>query len=40
MAEKLTIDHMSVEMDVLWGRLKELEMTLSKKLDTTIKTDI
>ena len=38
MAEKLTIDHMSVEMDVLWGRLKELELTLSKKLDSTIKT--
>ena len=37
MAEKLTIDHMSVEMDVLWGRLKELELTLSKKLDSTIK---
>jgi hypothetical protein len=37
MAEKLTIDHMSVEMDVLWGRLKELELTLSKKLDTTVK---
>jgi len=37
MADKLTIDHMSVEMDVLWGRLKELELTLSKKLDTTIK---
>ena len=38
MGEKLTIDHMSVEMDVLWGRLKELELTLSKKLDSTIKT--
>jgi hypothetical protein len=37
MAEKLTMNHMSVEMDVLWGRLKELEMTLSKKLDTTVK---
>ena len=37
MGEKLTIDHMSVEMDVLWGRLKELELTLSEKLDTTIK---
>ncbi len=37
MAEKMTINHMSVEMDVLWGRLKELEMTLSKKLDTTVK---
>ncbi|MCK5307225.1 MAG: hypothetical protein KAJ73_01310, partial [Zetaproteobacteria bacterium] len=37
MADKLTIDHMSVEMDVLWGRLKELELTLSKKLDTTIR---
>ena len=37
MAEKLTIDHMSVEMDVLWGRLKELELTLSKKLDTTVR---
>ena len=38
MAEKMTINHMSVEMDVLWGRLKELEMTLSKKLDTTVKS--
>ena len=38
MAEKLTINHMSVEMDVLWGRLKELELTLSKKLDSTVKT--
>lgn len=37
MAEKLTLNHMSVEMDVLWGRLKELELTLSKKLDTTVK---
>jgi hypothetical protein len=38
MAEKLTVDHVSVEMDVLWGRLKELELALSKKLDTTIKS--
>ena len=37
MAEKLTLNHMSVEMDVLWGRLKELELTFSKKLDTTVK---
>lgn len=37
MAEKLSTDHMSVEMDVLWGRLRELELALSKKLDTTIK---
>jgi hypothetical protein len=37
MAEKLTINHMSVEMDVLWGRLKELELSLSKKLDFTVK---
>ena len=37
MAEKLTLNHMSVEMDVLWGRLKELELSLSKKLDTTVK---
>ena len=37
MAEKLSINHMSVEMDVLWGRLKELELTLSKKLDSTVK---
>ena len=37
MAEKLTVDHMAVEMDVLWGRLKELELKLSEKLDTTIK---
>ena len=37
MAEKLSINHMSVEMDVLWGRLKELELTLSRKLDTTVK---
>lgn len=37
MAEKLSVDHMAVEMDVLWGRLKELELRLSKKLDTTIK---
>ena len=37
MAEKLGTDHMSVEMDVLWGRLKELELALSKKLDTSIK---
>jgi hypothetical protein len=37
MAEKLTLNHMSVEMDVLWGRLKELELTLSRKLDTTVK---
>ena len=38
MAEKMTVDHVSVEMDVLWGRLKELELALSKKLDTTIKS--
>ena len=37
MAEKLTLNHMSVEMDVLWGRLKELELSLSKKLDSTVK---
>ena len=37
MAEKLTLNHMSVEMDVLWGRLKELELSLSKKLDFTVK---
>ena len=37
MAEKLTLNHMSVEMDVLWGRLKELELTLSRKLDTTVR---
>jgi hypothetical protein len=37
MAEKLSTDHLSVEMDVLWGRLRELELALSKKLDTTIK---
>ena len=37
MGEKLSADHMTVEMDVLWGRLKELELALSKKLDTTIK---
>ncbi|MGB5439987.1 MAG: DUF2934 domain-containing protein [Gammaproteobacteria bacterium] len=38
MGEKLSADHMSVEMDVLWGRLKELELALSKKLDSTIKS--
>lgn len=37
MGEKLSVDHASVEMDVLWGRLKELELALAKKLDTTIK---
>ena len=37
MGEKLSVDHLSVEMDVLWGRLKELELALAKKLDTTIK---
>jgi len=37
MGEKLSADHMTVEMDVLWGRLKELELALSKKLDSTIK---
>ena len=38
MAEKLSMNHMSVEMDVLWGRLKELELTLSRKLDSTVKS--
>jgi len=38
MAEKLTVDHMAVEMDVLWGRLKELELALSRKLDTTVRS--
>ena len=37
MGEKLSADHMSVEMDVLWGRLQELELALSKKPDTGIK---
>ncbi len=37
MGEKLSVDHATVEMDVLWGRLKELELALAKKLDTTIK---
>lgn len=38
MAEKMTLDKMTVEMDVLWGRLKELELTLSRKLETSLKT--
>ena len=38
MAEKMTLDKMTVEMDVLWGRLKELELTLSRKLETSLKS--
>jgi hypothetical protein len=38
MAEKLTIEKMSVEMDILWGRIKELELTLSRKLENTLKS--
>ena len=38
MGEKMSVDHISVEMDVLWGRLKELELALAKKLDTTLKS--
>ena len=38
MAEKMIVEKVSVEMDVLWGRLKELEMTLSRKLETTLKS--
>ena len=37
MAEKMTIEKMSVDMEVLWGRIKELELSLSQKLETTLK---
>jgi hypothetical protein len=37
MAEKMTIEKMSVEMDILWSRIKELEMGLSQKLENTLK---
>jgi len=37
MAEKMTIEKMSVEMDILWGRIKELELSLSQKLENTLK---
>ncbi len=38
MADKMTIEKMSVEMDILWGRIKELELTLSRKLENTLKS--
>jgi hypothetical protein len=37
MAEKMTIEKMSVEMDILWSRIKELELSLSQKLENTLK---
>ena len=37
MAEKMTIEKMSVEMDILWGGIKELELSLSQKLENTLK---
>ena len=37
MAEKMTVEKMSVEMDILWGRIKELELSLSQKLENTLK---
>jgi len=37
MTEKLTVEKMSVEMDILWSRIKELELTLSRKLEDTLK---
>ena len=38
MAEKMTIEKMSVEMDILWSRIKELELTLSQKLENPLKS--
>ena len=38
MAEKMTIEKMSVEMDILWSRIKELELGLSRKLENTLKS--
>ena len=38
MADKMSIEHMSNEMDVLWGRIKDLELTLSEKIDNKLKT--
>jgi len=38
MAEKMTIEKMSVEMDILWGRIKDLELSLSQKLENTLKS--
>jgi len=37
MAEKMTIEKMSVEMDLLWNRIKGLELALSRKLENTLK---
>jgi hypothetical protein len=37
MAEKMTIEKMSMEMDVLWSRIKDLELSLSQKLENTLK---
>ena len=37
MAEKMTIEKMSAEMDILWKRIKELELTLSRKLEDALK---
>jgi hypothetical protein len=38
MAERMTIEKMSVEMDILWSRIKELELGLSRKLENTLKS--
>ena len=37
MTEKMTMENMSVEMDILWGRIKELELTLSRKLEDALR---
>lgn len=37
MGEKMNVDQISSEMDVLWGRIKELEMVLARKLGNTLK---
>jgi hypothetical protein len=37
MTEKMTVEKVSVEMDILWNRIKELEHSLSQKLESTLK---
>jgi hypothetical protein len=37
MSDKLTLEKLSRERDTLWGRIRELELTISRKLGTTLK---
>lgn len=37
MREKVTLENFSLEMDSLWDRIRELEHSFSRKLETTLR---